>query len=127
MSTAFNKRFNYSATCYKQRIEIFLVSRPLICFHNRGRYHIETSPLICSANQWTGFYMISTSVMKGLKISQNASKIFALQCFFIDCLKYKTVNKQLADHPQKILGKHVHISWKTLQLVWLLFEAFRIF
>ena len=20
-----------------------------------GRYHIETSPLICSANQWTGF------------------------------------------------------------------------
>ena len=29
-------------------------------------YHIETSPLIC-ANQWTGFYMISASVMKGLR------------------------------------------------------------
>ena len=29
-------------------------------------YHIETSPLICSANQWTGFYMIGTSVMKEL-------------------------------------------------------------
>ena len=26
-----------------------------------GRYHIETSPLICGANQWTGFYMISAS------------------------------------------------------------------
>ena len=23
------------------------------------QYHIETSPLICRANQWTGFYMIS--------------------------------------------------------------------
>ena len=27
-------------------------------------YHIETSPLIWRANQWTGFYMIGTSVMK---------------------------------------------------------------
>ena len=34
--------------------------------HDGGRYHIETSPLICSANQWTGFYMITASVMKGL-------------------------------------------------------------
>ena len=29
---------------------------------------MKTSPLICRANQWTGFYMIRTSVMKGLKI-----------------------------------------------------------
>ena len=29
---------------------------------------METSPLICSANQWTGFYMIGTSVMKELKL-----------------------------------------------------------
>ena len=29
-------------------------------------YHIETSPLICFANQWTGFYMREDSVMKGL-------------------------------------------------------------
>ena len=28
--------------------------------------HIETSPLIYSANQWTGFYMIGTSFMKEL-------------------------------------------------------------
>ena len=27
---------------------------------------METSPLICSPNQWTGFYMIGTSVMKNL-------------------------------------------------------------
>ena len=36
-------------------------------FHDGGRYHIETSPLICRANQWTGFYMISAFVMKELK------------------------------------------------------------
>ena len=29
-----------------------------------GLYHVETSPLICSVNQWTSFYMIVTSVMK---------------------------------------------------------------
>ena len=27
-------------------------------------YHIETSPLICRANQWTGSYMAGISVMK---------------------------------------------------------------
>ena len=27
-------------------------------FQNRGPYHIETSPLICSGNQWTGFFKI---------------------------------------------------------------------
>ena len=59
-------------------------------FHDGGRYHTETSrkslksnqchllfhsqenrsiiPQACSANQWTGFYMISASVMKGLTV-----------------------------------------------------------
>ena len=36
-------------------------------FHDLVPYHIETSPLICSANQWIGFYMIGTFVMKELK------------------------------------------------------------
>ena len=35
-------------------------------FHDEGRYHIETSPLICRANQWTGFCMITISVMNEL-------------------------------------------------------------
>ena len=35
-------------------------------FHDGGSYHIETSPLNCIANQWTGFYMVGTSVMKKL-------------------------------------------------------------
>ena len=38
-------------------------------FHDGGRYHIETSSLICRANQWTSFYMITASVMKELNIS----------------------------------------------------------
>ena len=37
-----------------------------INFHDGGRCHIETSPLICKANQWTGFYMTTTPVMKEL-------------------------------------------------------------
>ena len=40
-------------------------------FHDGGFYHIETSPLTCKANQWTGFYMIGTSVMKELLLLRN--------------------------------------------------------
>ena len=32
--------------------------------HDGGLCYTEISRLICSANQWTGFYMIETSVMK---------------------------------------------------------------
>ena len=38
---------------------------PLILSWRRPPSH-RTSPLICGANQWTGFYMITASVMKGL-------------------------------------------------------------
>ena len=51
-----------------------------ITFHDGGRHHIETSPLICRANQWTGFYMIWTSVMKELKYEyrQSAGEFMAV-------------------------------------------------
>ena len=39
---------------------------PYQLFFDGGPYHIETSQLICSANQWTGFYMTGTSVTKEL-------------------------------------------------------------
>ena len=39
--------------------------------HYGGRYYIETSALICSANQWTGFYMTKDSIMKELKWANN--------------------------------------------------------
>ena len=37
-------------------------------FNDPCSNHIETSQLICSANQLTGFYMIGTLVVKGLKL-----------------------------------------------------------
>ena len=37
-----------------------------LTLYDGGRYHTEISPLICRANQWTGFYMITASVMKEL-------------------------------------------------------------
>ena len=40
-----------------------------------GCYHIETSPLICRANHWSGFYMITASVMKKLNRKQIIVKI----------------------------------------------------
>ena len=52
-------------------------------FQDGGRYHIETSPFIFSANQWTGFYMISAFVMKGLKkkSSRSSSRFLATSAF----------------------------------------------
>ena len=35
---------------------------------NGGPYHIDTMPMICRANQWNGFYMIATPLMKELKV-----------------------------------------------------------
>ena len=49
--------------------EFSWVYNSVLTFHEGGRYHIETSPLICGENQWTGFYMITASVMKGLNTS----------------------------------------------------------
>ena len=51
-------------------------------FHDGGRYHIETSPLICSANQWTDFYMITDSVRKELK------KRLCHRCFPVNFEKF---------------------------------------
>ena len=36
-------------------------------FHDRGRYDIETSPLIFSVNKSTGFYILRNSVMNELR------------------------------------------------------------
>ena len=47
----------------------------------------ETSPLIFSANQWTGFYMITASVMKELKTINIVNNIRA----YIFCRKWKYV------------------------------------
>ena len=38
-------------------------------FHDGCSYHVETSPLTGRANQWIGFYMIETSVIKDLTLT----------------------------------------------------------
>ena len=43
-------------------------------FHDGGSYHIETSPLICGANQSTGFYMITKLKIK-LKTCENENDL----------------------------------------------------
>ena len=45
-------------------------------FHDGGLYHIKTIPLICIANQWTGFYMIGSSVMKELMTDNEHKTLF---------------------------------------------------
>ena len=48
-------------------VDVLLTQWRVYNVHDRGSHYIETSPLICSANQWTGFYMTGTAVMKELK------------------------------------------------------------
>ena len=57
-------------------------------FYDGGSYHIETRPLICSANKWTGFYKKGTSVVKELNIrGSNVAIIYfgGFWKFMINC------------------------------------------
>ena len=45
--------------------------------HDRGPYHVETRSLISRTNQWTGFYMISISVMKELNGKARTEKNYS--------------------------------------------------
>ena len=56
----------------------FLSSEFSELFHDGGPYHIETSPLICRANHWTGFYMRRTSIMKNWKPGFYAARYFEI-------------------------------------------------
>ena len=63
--------FNWSIFFFflKKRFHLTLPWRRPLSY-----YHIETSPLICRTDQWTGFYMITVAIMKGLSF-------FATWCF----------------------------------------------
>ena len=52
---------------YKISTSALGLSLALLTLCDGGPHHIETSPLICFANRWSGFYMIGTSVIKNLK------------------------------------------------------------
>ena len=58
--------FLYGGGIAREWIKFFIADVSII---------LETRPLICSANQWTGFCMIGTSVMKKLSFGE----IFAIQ------------------------------------------------
>ena len=38
-----------------------------LLFHAGAPYHMETGPLLYRANQWTGLYIIGTSIIKELR------------------------------------------------------------
>ena len=52
-------------------------------------YNIKTSPLICFANQRTGFYMIETSIMKELSFYMSFTPTFRI--FINFCIKMKEI------------------------------------
>ena len=60
-----NSTINVNRGTHTLRLDEIIKS-PFNSFMTGGRYHIETSPFICRANQWTGFYMITASFMKEL-------------------------------------------------------------
>ena len=60
-------------------------------FHDGGSYHIETNPLICSAYQWTSFYMIGASVMnKLIRLILVTLSVFVLRSFLLPSGGVKT-------------------------------------
>ena len=52
--------------CSVGKFSWFRLTTPVFTFCDGGPYHTETSPLVCSVNQLTHFYMIRTFVMKVL-------------------------------------------------------------
>ena len=69
----FENFFNTSFLQNTSRTNVSNMSYPEhFLFHDGGRYHKETSSMICYADQWIVFYMTGNYVMKEL-ISRNSS------------------------------------------------------
>ena len=87
-------------------------------FHDGGRCHIETSSLICRANQWTGLYMITASVMKGLRylLGNIDLKIIALVKFFVT--KFCVICSEKLDfqNSMRIQYSNKWLPMKSLQI-----------
>ena len=66
--------------------DIILAFLRVTLLYNGSPYHIGTSPLICRANQLTGFYMIGSFITKVVRFSKSCS-LAQLNChwnFFVD-------------------------------------------
>ena len=49
-----------------------------------GLYHVDISRLVCTANHWTGFYMIGTFDIKKLKAARKIATVNLL-CLWFSC------------------------------------------
>ena len=78
-------RFHTLFRCFHFYLQTnkYLLNLLKLTLYDGNSHHIETSPLICRTNQWTGFYMMGTFVMKELKLKFNeaASKLHS-NCFW---------------------------------------------
>ena len=50
------------------------IHKRTLTFNNQRSLPIETSQLICRANQLTGFYMMETLAVKGLRVVYSESE-----------------------------------------------------
>ena len=83
-------------------------------FHDGVPYHMETSPLNCSVNQWTGFYMIGTPIMKESVHSYHNHRevgICDLQLSGIIIRLCRVLTKA----PKKEVVLYVKLSFETLK------------
>ena len=62
-------------------------------------HHIETSPLICIAKQWTGFYMIGSSVTPIVQIQLGLRWIKTEASLSIRKTSIKLIKVDLWRHP----------------------------
>ena len=74
-------------------------------FHDKVPCYRQTSPSICSANQWTSFYMIVTSVMKELillSFTLTSSKYFFWMISKINMVMYECTRFLMVTHYRSI-------------------------
>ena len=112
----------------KEKAKLFLVNRPPMWLKIWFLFLVFIKGQKRDINEFvTKFVGIIVTFIFIWNLSQIPCKIFPTQCFLTDHLKHWTLNKTTcrvpsADPCQLCL---LYISWGALQLLWLLFEAFR--
>ena len=83
-------------------------------------HHKETSPLICSANQWSGFFIKGTSVRKELKMIKNHISLLVVHIFFLTLL---IVWKNDSMRKLRFISIYMTPStWKPVKLQYMSFQ-----
>ena len=131
MSTEFGTALKQSTTRYKQKAEIFLVTRPPTCckpdscfwFLRKDKKRIKT-------NMQLNLQELQWKLFSCKNICQIAGKIFATQCFFTDRLNHKIVNKTTCRTPSANpcqLQTHQLESFGTVAIILQGFQDFLIY